>query len=333
MSLLGLISLLLVVCPPFFARADAPGGDAVMTGGAVASAGVSVSSVPLTLLSEDFENGGSMPDGWTQEYVSESLDWVFQAGGNYSQPANAHGGAYNALLYVEDYTYPQTILSTPPIDFGVALGNAQLTFWHYMEDYFGDQDELRVYYKTSAGGSWILLETYTNSVPIWTQQTITLPNPGSTYYIGFEGKASYGYGICIDDVEVTGQIPSGSFSEWAETYCPGMTLAEAFLADRDEDGVQNGFEYAFGTNWTSGTLLLSMASSSGVPVVDIPRQTLTSLPYADIYLEMSRSLNPPSWSSNGIEWVTDPGVPANRAWLKPAEEGTNAFFRLRGSLK
>ncbi len=318
----GLSSLLVVSWPLYPASAASDG-----------SGDVGVSAVPLSLLSEDFENGGAMPDGWTQTNVTGSLQWVFQAGGNYGEPDSAYSGSYNALLYCENYDYPQTILSTPPIDFGVALGDAQLTFWHYMDDYFGDQDELRVYYKTSAGGAWTLLATYTSEVKVWTQQTVSLPNPGGTYYVGFEGTARFGFGICIDDVEVTGQIPTGSFAEWAETYCPGMTLAEAFVDDRNDDGVQNGFEYAFGTNWTSGTLLLSMASSSGVPVVDIPRQTLTSLPYADIYLEMTSSLSPASWSSNGIESVTDPGMPANRFWFKPAEQGTNAFFRLKGTLR
>jgi hypothetical protein len=37
--------------------------------------------------------------------------------------------------------------------------------------------------------------------------TLTLPNVSSTYYIAFEGVANYGYGVCIDDVMVTGTLP------------------------------------------------------------------------------------------------------------------------------
>ena len=68
-----------------------------------------------------------------------------------------------------------------------------------------DQDTLTVYYRTSAGGTWIQLATYTANVSAWTRQTVPLPNPSGTYYIGFLGNAKYGYGVCIDDVVVSGQ--------------------------------------------------------------------------------------------------------------------------------
>ncbi|MBT7299871.1 MAG: hypothetical protein HN849_10175 [Victivallales bacterium] len=80
-----------------------------------------------------------------------------------------------------------------------------MTFWHCMVGWEGDQDELRVLYRTSTAGSWTLLETYTTSVPSWTQRTLALPDPGSSYYLAFEGNAKFGYGVCIDDVQVTGK--------------------------------------------------------------------------------------------------------------------------------
>lgn len=158
--------------------------------------------------SENFENGGAMPLGWGQEDITSSPGWTFQSGGINGYPASAHGGSgYNAIMYIYDYSYPKTKLISPMIDFGTKLQNAQLTFWHCMTVWSGDQDELRVYYKTSAGGTWTLLATYTTSVASWTQQTIALPNPSSSYYIAFEGNAKYGYGVCIDDVQVTGSVP------------------------------------------------------------------------------------------------------------------------------
>ncbi len=158
--------------------------------------------------SEGFENGGSIPSGWTQEYVAGGLSWIFRNGDSYNHPASAHGGSYNALLFIDSYGDYRTKLVTPMINFGAATRNAQLTFWHYMEVWSPDQDNLRVYYKTSVGGTWNLLATYTSSLASWTQQTISLPNPNSTYYIGFEGDANYGYGVCLDDVAITADVPA-----------------------------------------------------------------------------------------------------------------------------
>ncbi|MBT3288254.1 MAG: hypothetical protein HN380_12990 [Victivallales bacterium] len=173
------------------------------------SAGVACSSstgisVPYT---EDFENGGAIPAGWTQERATGTADWSFEAGGHDGHPAGAHGGSYNAFLYHEALTDNKTRLFTPAIDFGTATENAQLTFWHCMESWDGDQEELRVFYRTSTVGSWTLLATYTTSVPAWRQRTVSLPEPGGSYYLAFEGNGKWGYGVCIDDVQVTGEDP------------------------------------------------------------------------------------------------------------------------------
>jgi len=157
-------------------------------------------TVPFT---EGFENGGAIPAYWTQEYVTSTVSWTFQAGGHSSHPSGAHGGSYNALLYYGVSSDHITKLVTPMLDFGTNAVNPQLTFWHCMTFWSPDQDTLKVYYKTSTGGTWTLLTSYTSNVAAWTQQTVALPNTNSSYYIAFEGDAKYGYGVCIDDVQVT----------------------------------------------------------------------------------------------------------------------------------
>jgi M6 family metalloprotease-like protein len=156
------------------------------------------------LLNEGFENGGSIPSGWTQSIVSGTTNWTFVAGNGNSNPSSTHTGSYNALLKDSDTADDKTLLISPSIDFGTNTTNPQLTFWHYMQLWSPDQDELTVYYKTSTAGSWTLLQSYTSNISSWTEQTIPLPNPSSDYYIGFEGNAKYGYGVCIDDVLVEG---------------------------------------------------------------------------------------------------------------------------------
>ena len=154
------------------------------------------------LLSEGFESAVP-PAGWTQEFVSGTVDWIQSPEGHSGNPPAAYEGTYLALFYNGSYDGFTTKLVTPEIAFGDSK-DGELTFWHAQVSWAGDQDELNVYYKDSPSGAWTLLESYTTDVATWTQRTISLPNTSSTYYIAFEGIANYGYGVCIDDVQVTG---------------------------------------------------------------------------------------------------------------------------------
>ncbi len=153
---------------------------------------------------EGFENGGAIPACWTKQFVTGTIDWIYRAGTVPVTPiTTAHTGLYNAYFYEGDYgTINVTKLVTPPLNIA-GLSIPQLKFWHTQGNWGGDQDELRVYYKTSSAGAWTILATYTNDTPSWTQETINLPAQSSEYYIAFEGTEKYGYGICLDDVQVT----------------------------------------------------------------------------------------------------------------------------------
>jgi len=180
-------------------------------------------SIPFT---EDFE--GTWTDGapelWSKEYITGSTDWAAATGGYNGHPENAHGGSYNARFFYDDWTVQVTRLISPRLDFGLYTDNTQLTFWHAMEEWEGDQDELAVYYKTSASGPWTMLWSYAASVPIWTERNIALPNPGGDYYVCFQGTANYGYGVCIDDVLITGEtdITRTPTSTSTPTWDPGV---------------------------------------------------------------------------------------------------------------
>ncbi len=154
-----------------------------------------ITSFPFT---EDFE-GGALPNCWSYEGTA----WTYATGGHSGHPAAAHGGSFNALFYVGSYTSDVSKLVTPAMDMSV-LADATLTFWHTQANWSGDQDELRVYYKTTSGGSWTLLQTYTNDISAWTQETVVLPNLSSTYYVAFEATGQYGYGVAIDDISIDG---------------------------------------------------------------------------------------------------------------------------------
>lgn len=174
-----------------------------------------VSSFPWN---EGFENGGVIPTCWTQQQVNSSgLNWTFITGdGGSGHPAAAHGGTYNACLRDETGADNKTKLITPALNL-TTVCNPQLTFWHTQELWDPDQDILTVFYKTSAGGAWIQLATYTSNYAAWTLETISLPNKTGDYYIAFEGNAKYGWGVCVDDVQVgSGKIAAFPWNEGFE---------------------------------------------------------------------------------------------------------------------
>ncbi len=127
--------------------------------------------------------------------------------------------------------------------------------------------------------------------------------------------------------------PPGSFAEWAQAYYPGVPKETVFLLDRNSDGVQNGFDYAFGPNLETNAPLITIFAVTNTPVIDIPKQIPSTAPYVDILIEMTRGLSSPSWLTNGIHAINDASEPTNRCWYVPDVSGTNGFFRLRGILK
>jgi M6 family metalloprotease-like protein len=166
---------------------------------------ISVSSA-MVFLTEGFESAfvSGAPPSWSKSFKTGTTDWTRNSG-DYRNDG-AHTGSYNALLFAASFSSHETYLITPAINFPAGTQNATLKFWHKQANWTGDQDTLTVYYKIGTGGTWTLLASYTSNVSIWTERTISLPNAGSNYYIGFLGNAKYGYGVCIDDVTVTGTI-------------------------------------------------------------------------------------------------------------------------------
>lgn len=148
---------------------------------------------------EGFENAGSIPSCWSQEFVSGSVNWTFTSG-NQNSSVTAQTGSYLARFYSSSRG-SKTSLVSPPLDL-TSLTAPRLRFNYTQVEWAGDQDELRVYYRTSAGGTWTLLATYTAQVTAWTQEIITLPAASSTYYIAFEGTADFGRGVTLDNITV-----------------------------------------------------------------------------------------------------------------------------------
>ena len=156
-------------------------------------------------LNESFEQG--LPDGWTQEHVSGSVNWIAETGGDYPAGA-ADGQGRVALRNTSDQTQGfVTRLVTPAMDLSQMI-QPILIFSHAQEHNLGDVDELRIYYRTSADGNWILYEedgVFTERIRTWQRDTIRLTGINQTrtfYQLAFEGTDRFGQGVVLDWVQV-----------------------------------------------------------------------------------------------------------------------------------
>jgi subtilisin family serine protease len=256
----------------------------------------SLPSGNTTVLDETFATT-SIPTGWTESLVSgTALSWAYVTGGYSSQPAAAYDGAYNARLYKASSTASVVKLITPSLDLS-GSASATLTFWHTQANWSGDQDELRVYYRTSSGGAWTLLNTYTANITAWTLETITLPNINGTYYVAFEGTAKYGYGVCVDKVVVT--KAGGGSTPWvtlnggtsvSNTIAGGgnQVIAVGFNTTGMSDGVYNSTITVTSNSTTNSTVTIPVTltvQSSSPQIVVNP----TSLAYGTVMINTTTS--------------------------------------------
>ncbi len=168
----------------------------------------------LTQIEETFPTLSTLPTGWSSTNELGNHPWTVNTGGFNSLPPTAYDGEYNARFTVTT-SAAITRLTLPPIDLSLAT-SATLSFWHtQMPVQLNGTGAMGVYYKTSAGGNWILLQSYTSNLNEWTRESIALPNLSSTYYISFLGTGNTYYTICLDKVRITKR----SYAETTTPWC------------------------------------------------------------------------------------------------------------------
>ena len=231
------------------------------------------------LLFEDFENGGAIPPGWSQQSVTGSNNWQFTCGDpKHSFPDQPYEGNYNAFLSYSGYTPQKTLLISPRIDFGYSTNNPTLSFQLHNQRWYEDQDILKVVYKSVESGPWVTLQTYETSITNWEEQTLTLPTPSQNYYIAFEGESLFGYGIAIDNVQVTGFSPAAAPSPSVDTlYAAPVSSNTAILRGTvNPNGEPTWYYFEYGTNIDYGVTSDSYEIGSNVTAVLITNN-VTSL--------------------------------------------------------
>jgi hypothetical protein len=172
----------------------------------------SISTHAAILIETGFEGSSALPTGWSQSQISGSATWAIQTGGRTGgiNPTTARTGTNNATLYIANTNENKTRLISPTFSTNGHI-NLSLTFWHTQQLWSPDQDELKVFYSSNGGSTWTELAHYTTSIASWTQRTLSLPTPSANSRIAFEGNARYGHGVCLDDIQVTGDLSSLPF--------------------------------------------------------------------------------------------------------------------------
>lgn len=137
---------------------------------------------------------------YQQEYASGTTNWI-SASSNLNNTVDPRTGNGLGLFYINNYSHPVTRLIPPVVNLTGATA-PKLNFSYTNVSWDSDIDELKVLYKTSLGGTWTVLATYTAETTAWQDITLDLPNQSSEYYVAFEGKSNYGRGLTLDDVSI-----------------------------------------------------------------------------------------------------------------------------------
>ena len=153
---------------------------------------------------EDFETTSPSLPCWSQIQEVGAGNWTFATGAGGGTILAAQSGTQNARFVSASPSgggTPITKLVSPILDL-TTLTTPELTFYYGQEDWAGDQNKLKVYYRISPSDPWVEIAYDTTNIATWTKDSLILPNPSATYQIAFEGINNYGRANVIDDVEI-----------------------------------------------------------------------------------------------------------------------------------
>ena len=158
---------------------------------------------------ETFETSSATLVDWTQMMgIGYGVDfWSFATGAGGGSITTAWEGTTNAR-FVSNSNYENSAYLISPVLNLTGVTSPKLSFYLGQESWNGEQNTTKVYYRTSATGSWVQLAHYTSDIGSWTQFALDLPNKSATYQIAFEGINQYGRANVIDLVKVYDAPPA-----------------------------------------------------------------------------------------------------------------------------
>lgn len=157
-----------------------------------------IASFPYT---QNFDTA-TIPSCWANEAVTGggTSTWAYvTANGNSSiSPKSAPRMAEFRTTTVGN----KAKLLVAPLNIS-ALVSPELRFSLANVNWFGDVDELRIYYKANPTDAWTQIgSSYITENAAWLDVSIPLPNKSANYLIAFEGTSNWARGIDVDNVSV-----------------------------------------------------------------------------------------------------------------------------------
>ena len=226
-------------------------------------------SITDIILTEDFENGGNIPVGWT-DCCDNTDPWLYNGGNPDFGPSTPHGGSYAAFFDIYNYAYGTTdTLISASMDLSSHSGSYVVSFWYFdFTDPEGIQDSVTVF--VCENGANTYLAKLPQNVPAWTQFVYAFSSTSSNVTIKFGGYSLYGYtNPYIDDFEVAEFVNMGR-------CCYGDTLDPSCADNTQEECT------ALGGTWTYG----DSCAGDPCPAVIVGDNCsapfeITSFPYTD----------------------------------------------------
>ncbi len=263
-----------------------------------------ITEFPFT---ETFENDSFSRLCWSNEYVEWTAGWSYTAGAQGGVITTGNGGEGLNAKFVSNGDDEVTKLVSPVFNLD-GYTEAKLTFSYAQEAWFGDQNELKVYYRVDASSAWVELAHYDSQVTSWTEVELDLPNPSATYQIAFEGIDNWGHASVVDDVTISveseeepeegcldapyGQYPSNIVTPSCSGTIENITGA-AWTGEFSLVQVTAGVEYIFSSSIT--TDFVTIADENGTVVYAAGTESVTWTATADevirVYLHLDEECN------------------------------------------
>jgi hypothetical protein len=161
-----------------------------------------------TLLTQSWENGGSVPTGWQSNVVSGTNILSFVTTSSYPAGFTAFDGTY--FVKFDSWTTNGGVIRlkmTTPIS-TVNYSNVKVDFaWLESSDYATANDNVQVQYSTD-GTTWTTAGTFPryNAVVGWKTKTCNLPAAAAnkaTLYVSFLFTSAYGDDCYLDLTHIT----------------------------------------------------------------------------------------------------------------------------------
>ncbi|MFA6199765.1 MAG: M6 family metalloprotease domain-containing protein [Bacteroidales bacterium] len=233
-----------------------------------------ISTFPWT---NGFESGLT---SWNTQLINGTINWTIGTTLSGAAVTTPYSGSKYAKFYYESYNADTAKLISPIFNF-TNVSNPYLSYYYVNPKSGSDQNILKIYYRTSGISQWNLIKTLNTNITDWTKDTITLPNPSSTYQIAFEGINHFGYQIGIDEVSIISFINPTVTTNTVTSITNNSAQLTSTIISGTETILNKGFEWKLSSSSTwnivnSSTMSYSLTGLSPYTTYNVRAFAITA---------------------------------------------------------